>query len=137
MVATIDHALWVYHTAYKNPLGMSPYWLIYDKACHLLIELEHKAYWALKVINLDLTNACPLRKLHINELDELRCDAYQMPAFSRRRWSWFTISYFSSYLLSIGRDATYDLRLHLFLSKLIRGGYGCYRQDNIYTWPHS
>ncbi|KAK1626343.1 hypothetical protein QYE76_000658, partial [Lolium multiflorum] len=49
----LKEALWAYRTAYKNPMGMSPYKMVYGKACHLPLELEHKAYWAVRELNKD------------------------------------------------------------------------------------
>ncbi|GJX40431.1 reverse transcriptase domain-containing protein [Tanacetum coccineum] len=73
----LDDALWAFRTAYKTPIGCTPYKLVYGKACHLLIELEHKAYCALKHANFNFETADDHRKVQLSELNELRDHAYE------------------------------------------------------------
>nr|GEY75078.1 reverse transcriptase domain-containing protein [Tanacetum cinerariifolium] len=81
--------------AYKTPIGCTPYKLVYGKMCHLSIDLEHKAYWALKHANFDLQTAGDHRKVPINELNELRDQAYENSLIYKEkprglpRWQWW------------------------------------------------
>ncbi|XP_038896565.1 uncharacterized protein LOC120084819 [Benincasa hispida] len=61
----LDDALWVYQIAFKNPIGTTPFKFVYGKACHLLVEIEHRAYWAVKKCNMNLVEAGEERLLEL------------------------------------------------------------------------
>ncbi|XP_076937610.1 uncharacterized protein LOC143605341 [Bidens hawaiensis] len=72
----LDDALWAFRTVYKTPIGSIPFQMIYGKACHLHVELEHRASWALQTVNLDLSTAGVHRFHQIHELEELHDHVY-------------------------------------------------------------
>ena len=81
----LPNALWAYRTAYKTPIDMSPFQLIYGKSYHLPVELEHRAHWAIKNRNMDVKLAGKNRQKQISQLEEWREKAYHSVRLYKER----------------------------------------------------
>nr|GEU92803.1 reverse transcriptase domain-containing protein [Tanacetum cinerariifolium] len=115
----LDDALWAFRTAYKTPIECTPYKLVYGKACHLPIELEYKSYWALKHANFNLQTAGDHRKIQLNELNELRDQAYENSLIYKEKTKRLHDSKIKDHVFNIGdRVLLFNSRLKIFSGNL-------------------
>nr|GFB31768.1 reverse transcriptase domain-containing protein [Tanacetum cinerariifolium] len=114
-----EDSLWAFRTAYKTLVGCTLYKLVYRKSCHLPIELEHKAHWALKHANFDLKTAGDHQKLQLNELNELRDQAYENYLIYKEKTKKIHDSKIKNRVFNVGdRVLLFNSRLKIFSGKL-------------------
>nr|GEV57375.1 reverse transcriptase domain-containing protein [Tanacetum cinerariifolium] len=115
----LKDALWAFRISYKTPIGCTPYKLVYGTSCHLPIELEHKAYWALKHVNFDLKTAGDHRKLQINELNQLCDQAYENSLIYKEKTKKLHDSKIKNRIFNVGdRVLLFSSRPKIFSRKL-------------------
>nr|GEZ13441.1 hypothetical protein [Tanacetum cinerariifolium] len=131
----LKDALWAFLTAFKTPVSCTPYRLVYRKACHLPLELIHKALWALKHANFDLKTAGDHRKLQLNELSELHDQAYENSLIYKKQTKKLHDAKIKNCIFNVGDQVLlFNSRLKIFSGKLKSRWSGPFTIAEIYPY---